>query len=104
MRLRYTPEAVGDLRELKRYISRELRNPAAAGRITNAIFDGCALLKRFPEMGVSLRARTGYDTDLRMFVVEDHIALYCVEKDQISVARVLNARQDYIRLLLEESN
>ena len=76
MKLRYTPEALCDLQEIKRYIKSELHNPTAANRITKAILDGCAQLKQFPEMGVSIQAKTGYETDLRMLGVESYIALY----------------------------
>ena len=100
MKLRYTPESLCDLQEIKRYIKSELHNPTAASRITKAILDGCAQLKQFPEMGVSIGAKTGYETDLRMLVVESYIALYRIETETVSVGRIINARQDYIRILL----
>ena len=75
MKLRYTPESLCDLQEIKRYIKSELHNPTAASRITKAILDGCAQLKQFPKMGVSIGAKTGYETDLRMLVVESYTAL-----------------------------
>ena len=90
MKLRYTPEALRDLQEIKRYIKSELHNPAAANRITKAILDGCSQLKQFPEM------------DLRMLVVESYIALYRIETEVVSVGRIINARQDYIRILFGE--
>ena len=99
MKLRYTPEALRDLQEIKRYIKSELHNPTAANRITKAILDGCARLKQFPELGVSIAANTGCETDLRMLVVEGYIALYRIEPETVSVSRVINARQDYIRIL-----
>ena len=102
MKLRYTPEAVCALQEIKRYIKNELHNPTAANRITKAILDGCARLKQFPEMGASIQAKTGYETDLRMLVVESHIALYRIETEAVSVGRIINARQDYIHILLGE--
>ena len=102
MKLRYTPEALCDLQEIKRYIKSELHNPTAASRITKSILDGCAQLKQFPEMGVSIGAKTGYETDLRMPVVESYIALYRIETETVSVGRIINARQDYIRILLGE--
>ena len=102
MKLRYTPEALRDLQEIKRYIKSEIHNPTAANRITKAILDGCAQLKQFPEMGVSIGAKTGYETDLRMLVVESYIALYRIETEVVSVGRIINARQDYIHILFGE--
>ena len=102
MKLRYTPEALCDLQEIKRYTKGELHNPTAANRITKAILDSCVQLKQFPEMGVSIGAKTGYETDLRMLVVEGCIALYRIETEAVSVGRIIDARQDYIRILLGE--
>ena len=53
-------------------------------------------------MGVFIGAKTGYETDLRMLVVESYIALYRIETENVSVGRIINARQDYIRILLGE--
>ncbi len=101
MKLKYTPEAISDLQEIKRYIKTTLHNPAAANRISKAILDTCSALKRFPEMGISVEAKTDFETDLRMLVCENQIALYRIDMDTstVSIARIVNARQDYIRLL-----
>lgn len=100
MKLRYTPEAISDLQSIRRYIKSSLHNPQAAQRISKTILDQCATLKRFPESGVSLGALTGHETDVRMLVCEHYVALYRVDTDTISVARIINARQDYMRILL----
>lgn len=65
MNIRYTPEALRDLLEMKEYIRVTLQNPKAAARITKEILDSCGQLKQFPEMGMSLDARTGTQTGLR---------------------------------------
>ena len=70
-----SPEAVRDLTPLKQYISFELKNRSAANRII------------------------GFQTDLRMLVSGKHIALYRVEGKTVFVSRVLDARQDYLRVL-----
>ncbi len=99
MKLKYTPEAISDLQEIKHYIKTTLHNPAAANRISKGILDACAALKTFPEMGVSLEAKTGLETNLRMLVYENQLAVYRVDADTVSVARIINGRQDYIRIL-----
>ncbi len=105
MKLRYTPQAIADLRELQTYITDMLHNPAAAQRISKAILDACGSLKRFPELGVSIREKTGFETDLRMLVCKNQIALYHIDSDgdTISIARIINARQDYMRILFGNS-
>ena len=99
MKLRYTPEAISDLQSIKQYIKSTLRNPTAAARVAKMILDSCSALKSFPESGASISALTGYETDIRMLVCENYIALYRIDDDTISVARIIHAKQDYMRIL-----
>lgn len=103
MRIRYTPAAIADLQEMKDYISKTLHNPKAAQRITKNILDHCANLKTHPQLGMSLAAKTGGDTDLRYLICEQHLALHRVEGDQILIAGILDGRTDYMRVLFGES-
>lgn len=104
MKLRYTPQAIADIQEIKRYIQSDLRNPQAAGRIAKSILDTCARLKQFPEIGVQIAEKTGFDTDLRMLVCGQYVALYRIDAtdNMVSVARVVHARQDYLHVLFDE--
>lgn len=102
MKLRYTPEAIADLKEISSYINTELRNPKAASRVSKSVLDACADLKRYPEMDVSIEATTGFTTNLRMLVWGNYIALYRMDEDVISVARIIYAKQDYMRILFGE--
>jgi len=99
MKLRYTPEAISDLQSIKQYIKSTLRNPTAAARIAKMILDCCSALKSFPESGTSISALTGYETDIRMLVCENYIALYRIDDDTVSVARIIHVKQDYMRIL-----
>ena len=101
MTLRYTPEAIRDLQETKRYISKVLRNPKAAARITRNIMDTCAHLKQHPQLGASIQVKTGQSSDIRYLICENHIAFYRIDDNIISIARVLDGRQDYLRILFE---
>lgn len=104
MKLEYTPEAIKDLREIKDYIGANLRNPKAAEHIVRDILNTCASLKRFPEMGASVEAKTGFETPLRMLTCKNQIAFYLVDadNDSVSIARIIDGRQDYMRLLFGE--
>lgn len=101
MTLRYTPEALRDLQETKRYISRVLGNPKAAAGITKKILDSFGQLKQYPQMGASIEVKTNQPSDLRCLVCENHIACYRIDGNMISVARILDGRQDYLRILFE---
>ena len=99
MRLRYTPEAISDIRSIKAYIRDQLHNPRAAARIGTMILDHCAALKTFPELGVSVDGKTGWHTDLRLLVCVSYAAIYRRDGDVISVVRVFHGRQDFLRIL-----
>ena len=99
MNIRYTPEALRDLLEMKEYIRVTLHNPKAADRITKEILDSCGQLKQSPEMGMPLDARTGVKMGLRCLRCGKRIAFYRVDGETVSVARILDGRQDYLRIL-----
>ena len=93
-------EAIQDLADTKTYISRELKNPMAAKRIVSDIVKRLRILETYPEAGPSVAALIGEETDIRLFSCDRHIALYRISGKTIHVARVVNARQDYQRLIL----
>ena len=103
MTVRYTPEEIRDLQEVRWYISKNLSNPKAAARNSKKILDTCSRQKQHPQMGASLEAKTGNTTDLRYIICEKWIAFYQVDEDAISVARILDGRQDYLRILFDEN-
>lgn len=102
MTVRYTPEAICDLQETRRYISRVLGNPKAAARIAKNILDTCAPLKTHPKMGASLEGKIHEATDLRYLICEKHIAFYRIDGDTVSIARILHGRQDYLHILFDD--
>lgn len=95
----FSPEAAKDLAEIKQYISKELKNPAAAKKTVQTITKELRTLSRFPEAGPSVEALTGYTTNLRFFICGKHIALYRIEDKTVYIARVVDPRQDYLRIL-----
>lgn len=99
MKLKYTPEAIRDLQSTKAYIGDVLHNPEAARRITKQVLDLCGSLKSHPFLGISLQAKTGTDSDLRYLVCENHLIFYRVESEWILIARILDGRTDYLRIL-----
>ena len=94
-----SPEAARDLSQIKQYISTELKNRSAANRIVGNILKGLRALGRYPEQGPSIEAVTGFQTELRMLLCGKHIALYRIENESVFVARIIDARQDYLRIL-----
>ena len=54
------------------------------------------MLEQYTQAGLSISARTGINTDPRIFICNVYLAVYRVESSVISVARVIDGRQDYI--------
>ena len=104
MRLQYTPQAIADLQEIRSYIQHDLQNPKAAAKISKTILDTCAILKDHPKAGFSLQAKTGRETDFRGLVIANYLAFYRITGSEISLVRVLDGRQDYIRVLFSDPN
>lgn len=103
MTIRYTPQARQNLRELEQYLSVELKNPGAARNVVGRIVRDNAALKRFPHMGMSLAAKTGIETDLLYRITGKHLVFYRNEDQTISIARILDGRQDYMKILFPGS-
>ena len=97
-----SPEAGRDLSEIRRYIAKELKNPGSARKTVNEILDNLKSLGRFPEQGPSVEALTGFKTDLRILLCDKHIALYRIENGTVLISRIVDARQDYLRILFGE--
>ena len=94
--LRLSPEAAADLKNIQSYIAKNLQNPIAARNVMKRITEGIRVLEQYAQAGVSISARTGIDTDLRILACGIYLAVYRVEGSVISVARVINGRQDYV--------
>lgn len=102
MTVRYTPEAIRDLAEIRDYIRHTLKNPQAAARITRGILGACGQLKQYPRMGPALEPRLSQPTELRYLIWETHIVFYRIGDNTVSVARILDGRQDYLRILFSD--
>ena len=98
-----SPEAARDLEEIKQYIIYELKNPTTAQQNVSSITRELRILEHHAEAGPSVAALTGYSSDLRIFVCGNYIAVYKVEGSTVLVARVINARQDYITVLFGDN-
>lgn len=98
MTLRYTPQAMLDLREIHDYIRDELQNPDAARHIIASIACDASRLKDNPALGFDLAAKTGREIPGRGLVSGKYMLIYDVD-DCVSVLRVLDTRVDYLRMI-----
>ena len=98
-KLHISPAAASDLAEISAYITLELYNPQAARRIVKSITHDLRHLQQNPHLGFSVSAKTGRGNDLRALLSGNYFLFYRVKGETIQVARVLDGRQDYLRVL-----
>lgn len=99
MKLEYSPDAIEDIQEIKRYIAKNLKNPAASKRINEMIVKNCKLLKTHPELGMAAEDRLGEPTELRYLICESWFVFYRILDNTVQIARVIDGRTDYINVL-----
>ncbi len=95
-KLRYSPEARGDLDGIWAYIRAELHSPAAARNTVTGILNGLERLREFPDKGPLLSSVADVESGYRFLVCGSYIAFYRVEEACVSVDRVLYGRRDYL--------
>lgn len=99
--LKYSPEALKDLDGIWEYIRSELSNPDAADNTVNAILDRAEALREFPYSGALLDAISRIHSDYRFVTVGNYLVFYRVCEETVYVDRVLYARRDCLRILLD---
>jgi addiction module RelE/StbE family toxin len=87
MEVRWTGLAVRDLENIARYI--QLDNPAAAGRMMRALYDGAMSLERLPNRG-----RAGRIAGTRELIFAPYIIVYRVTQ-AVEILRVYHGSQDW---------
>ena len=101
-KIRLSPLALTDLKEIKEYITDELCNPTAANRIVSKIIKDYSLLEASPKMGPSLSSIIHIDTDYRFLVSGKYIVFYKTEGEYVSIYRILYGARDYMKILFSD--
>lgn len=98
-KIRFAPCAIGDLEEIKRYISVDLFNPQAATELVELLFEKIRMLASLPQMGAPLRTDIPILKIYRFIQCKHYLVFYRVEEKVVSISRILYARRDYFGLL-----
>ena len=102
MRIRYSPAAREDLRELRRYLVGEF-GAAVADRSVRQIARDISTLKRHPGLLRPLADKIKRPTDYQYFLCGKYsIAISLLEPEIISILRVLDSRTDYATTVFGE--
>ncbi|HIY30410.1 MAG TPA: type II toxin-antitoxin system RelE/ParE family toxin [Candidatus Mediterraneibacter avicola] len=99
MELYYTPKARNDLLQIKESIIEKFDDEDLAKKILRKMTETVRQLITFPYLGQELSGITGIYTDYRCLFCEKNYVFYRIEADRVCVIRVLNERQDYMRIL-----
>jgi len=91
MNVRYSLEAVEDLRRLREFI--EEKNPAAAHRAASTILKGINQLKAFPQLGTKV-SRAPNPESVRDLVIGNYLARYLVHEKEIYVLRIWHQKEN----------
>ena len=97
----FSPDALDDLREIKKYITNDLQNETAAENSLKRIMDRLQQLIDFPDMGAPLSSVAETQSDYRYLICGSYTAFYRHEDGIVYVVRVLYGRRDYMRVLFE---
>lgn len=95
------PLARQDILDIRRYISKTLKEPAAAKRIYDAIKDAILTLEQNPMRHAVVRDEPYTSLGLRRLPVENYTVFYLVndESKEVHVIRVLYSRREWQNLL-----
>ena len=61
--------------------------------------DATDILAKYPESGARVFLPGGLDSGYRFVVFEEYLAIYQIRFNEVYIARAVNVKQDYMRVL-----
>ena len=98
-KLKLSPLAEEDLRQIRAYIEQESEDSDFATKQLTGIIKKLHLLQEQPQMGASLTAMIGMMTEYRYLVCGNYYAFYKQIGDTIYIVRILHCARDFMRVL-----
>ena len=104
MKVRYSPSARDDLRQLKAYLTIEFGSVVAAKSVAKIVSD-ISTLKRHRSLARPLFVKIGRDTPyLYILCGKYSIAILSKGPDLYSVIRILDGRMDYVKTIFGDDS
>ncbi len=100
MRINLSPEALSDLRKLKESIATEFGSESAK-KILSKITDSIRNLERFPNAGIDVAAKYNVPCNYKCLVASKNYIFFRIDGDTVHIVRVLDERQDFMRVLFD---
>lgn len=95
MKVSYSPEALDDLR----YIKADIENRYGKEKSTEIVLKILEILKHFQMPEWTWKKRWYLVSDYQYVYTEKNYVFYRIEKDYVRIIRVLNEREDFMRVL-----
>lgn len=97
-KIMYAPRALEDLQGIKTYIAGQFGGDRAKSRVRELI-KTVRQLETFPEEGQRLNEILDYPTDYYYLCVKSNYIFYRFEDNSVKIIRILNEKQDFLRIL-----
>lgn len=97
--IEYSKEAKQDLIDIKRYIKYNLQEPVIAQRLISKIKNEIDKLKNDPEIFSIIDDDFIKKLEIRKLIVDNYIAFYRINNNNIQIVRVMYGRRNWIDLL-----
>ena len=93
------PLAQADMEEIFNYISNNLKNKIAAGKLINDFKRTIEMIRLFPESFPLINNEYVNDKNIRKVSLKNYIIFYRIVNYEIQIIRVLHGLQKYEKLL-----
>ena len=103
-KIRFSPQAKIDLKEIRKYITNELCSSKSAERTVSRIMKRIRSLAELPEIGAPLSSIVDVETDYRFLVCGNYIVFYQYENNIVHIARILYGRRKYVQILFGDTD
>lgn len=94
-KITYSSVALSKRKVIKREI-KEKHGQHTADRVSKRISDVIAKLKRFPEMGESMRKQYDLDCDYYILFIEHNYFIYRITEDMVMILEIFNEKEDFM--------
>lgn len=102
-KIKFTPEALNDIIQIKEYITNELCSESSASNTIHCIIKRIRKLAEFPELGASLSPIVGMEVPYRFLVCGNYTVFYKIDDNEVRIIRVLYSRRNFIQILFGKS-
>lgn len=94
-KIAYSAVALSKRKAIKRDVKAKY-GQSVANRVSDHISKVISELKKFPEMGISMRKQYGLDCDYYMLIVEHNYFIYRIMDDKIMILEIFNEKEDFM--------